>query len=85
MSGGNKAAPDQQQVDRTDFAGLAKPEDRLAASREYVQQMSPRELPPRIDWPQVLRFQGYAIPYGIAAEFEIGWYSQLLHQLEEQP
>jgi len=51
-----------------------------------LQQMNPQELPPGIDWPQVLRFQGYTIAYGIAAaEFEIGWYSRLLHELEEQP
>lgn len=91
------------ELSRLFFAGLAKPEERLAAIRNYIrqieethgvlcaiqshfQQMNPRELPPRNDWPQVLRFQGYTIQYGIAAaEFEIGWYSRLLQELEEQP
>ena len=85
------------------FAGLAKPEERTAAIRDYVRQMeetrcvlcairenvramSGRELPPGTDWPQVLRFQNYTIEYGIAAaEFEIGWYTRLLRELEEQP
>ena len=91
------------ELSRLFFAGLAKPEERLAAIQDYIrqmketrsvlcaiqeffQQMNQRELPPGIDWPQVLRFQGYTIQYGIAAaEFEIGWYSRLLHELEEQP
>ena len=91
------------ELSRLFFAGLAKPEERLAAIGDYVrqmeetrgilcaiqerfQQMSQRELPTGIAWPQVLRFQGYTIQYGIAAaEFEIGWYSQLLRELEEQP
>lgn len=91
------------ELSRLFFGGLARPEERLAAIRDYIcqmeetrevlcairaqfQQMDPQELPPGIDWPQVLRFQGYTIEYGIAAaEFEIGWYSRLLHELEEQP
>lgn len=91
------------ELSRLFFSGLARPEERLAAIRDYIrqmeetrgvlraiqaqfQQMNPQELPPGIDWPQVLRFQGYTIAYGIAAaEFEIGWYSRLLHELEEQP
>lgn len=53
---------------------------------ERVRSIHSDELPPGTDWPQVLRFQGYTIQYGIAAaEFEINWYSQLLCQLEEQP
>lgn len=85
------------------FAGLAKPEERLAAIRDYIrqmdethrvlctirayfQQMDQQQLPSGVNWPEVLRFQGYTIQYGIAAaEFEIGWYSRLLHELEEQP
>lgn len=84
------------------FTGLAKPEERLAAFRDYIRQMEetrgvlcaieeqvrrmdPNDLPPGRDWPQVLRFQRYTIQYGIdAAEFEIGWYSRLLHELEEE-
>lgn len=91
------------ELSRLFFAGLAQPEERLAAIRDYIrqmeetrgvlcaiqeyfQQMDPKVLPPGIDWPQVLRFQGYTIQYGIAAaEFEIGWYSHLLHELEEHP
>ena len=91
------------ELSRLFFAGLAKPEERLAAVRDYICQMEQTkavlctirayfsrikagELPPGTDWFQVLRFQGYTIEYGIAAaEFEIGWYSQLLHELEEQP
>ena len=91
------------ELSRLFFSGLAKPEERLAAIKDYIrqmeetrgvlyaiqaqfQQMDPQELPPGIDWPQVLRFQGHTIAYGIAAaEFEIGWYSRLLHELEEQP
>lgn len=90
------------ELSRLFFAGLAKPEERLAAIRDYIRQievthevlcaiqahfqhMNQQELPPGIDWPQVLRFQGYTIQYGIdAAAFEIGWYSRLLHKLEEQ-
>ena len=91
------------ELSRLFFAGLARPEERLAAIRDYIRQleethgvlcairehfqkMDQRELPPGTDWPQVLRFQEYTIQYGIAAaEFEIGWYSRLLHELEEQP
>ena len=91
------------ELSRLFFAGLAQPEERLAAIRDYIRQMEetrgvlcaiqeyfqatdPKALPPDIDWPQVLRFQGYTIQYGIAAaEFEIGWYGRLLHELEEQP
>lgn len=58
----------------------------LCAIQTHFQQMNPQELPPGTDWPEVLRFQGYTIQYGIAAaEFEISWYSHLLHELEEQP
>ena len=58
----------------------------LCGIRARFQQMNPGELPPGIDWPQVLRFQGYTIEYGIAAAgFEINWYTQLLHELEKQP
>ena len=85
------------------FAGLAKPEARLAAIRDYIRQMEEiqsvlctirerfrqldeKALSPGTDWTQVLRFQGCTIEYGIAAaEFEISWYSRLLHELEEQP
>ena len=58
----------------------------LCAIREQFQYLNRRELPPGTDWPQVLRFQGYTIQYGIAAaEFEINWYSCLLRGIEEQP
>lgn len=58
----------------------------LGAIQARFQQMDLQELPPGTDWRQILRFQGYTIQYGIAAaEFEIGWYSRLLHELEEQP
>lgn len=90
------------ELSRLFFAGLAKPEERLCAIRDYIRQMEetrgilraieeqvrhmdPNELPPGTDWPQVLRFQRYTIQYGIdAAEFEIGWYSRLLHELEDE-
>lgn len=90
------------ELSRLFFAGLAKPEERRRAIRDYIrqmeetrgvlcaiqahfQQMNPQELPPGTDWPEVLRFQGYTIQYGIAAaDFEIGWYSHLLHELEEE-
>lgn len=90
------------ELSRLFFAGLAKPEERLAAIRDYIRQMEetrgvlcaieeqvrhmdPKTLPAGSDWPQVLRFQRYTIQYGIdAAEFEIGWYSRLLHELEEE-
>lgn len=90
------------ELSRLFFAGLAKPEERLCAIRDYIRQMedtksalfairdyfygmNKQELPARIDWAQVLRFQGYTIDYGIAAaEFEIGWYSRLLCELEEE-
>lgn len=91
------------ELSRLFFAGLAKPEERRRAIRDYIrqmeetrgvlcaiqahfQQMDPQALPPGTDWPEVLRFQGYTIQYGIAAaEFEIGWYSHLLYELEEEP
>lgn len=91
------------ELSRLFFAGLAQPEQRLAAIRDYIAQMEQTKevlqairehflrmkeqpLPPGTDWPQVLRFQGYTIEYGIAAaEFEIGWYRHLLAELEEQP
>ena len=91
------------ELSRLFFAGLAKPEERLCAIRDYIRQMedtkailltirdyfncmNKQELPTGIDWVQVLRFQGYTIDCGIAAaEFEIGWYSRLLCELEEQP
>ena len=91
------------ELSRLFFAGLAQPEQRLAAIRDYISQMEQTKevlqairehflcmkeqpLPPGADWPQVLRFQGYTIEYGIAAaEFEIGWYRRLLSELEEQP
>lgn len=90
------------ELSRLFFAGLAKPEERLCAIRDYIRQMEearmvlraieeqvrhmdPHALPPGTDWPQVLRFQRYTIQYGIdAAEFEISWYSRLLHELEEE-
>lgn len=85
------------------FAGLAKPEERIAAIKDYLRQLEEtrsmlcaiqeafsgidgQTLPPGTDWPQVLRFKGYTLSYGIAAaEFDIGWYKQLLRELEEQP
>ena len=90
------------ELSRMFFAGLAKPEERLASIRDYIRQMehtrsvlcairdhfdsiSKCDLPVGIDWPQILRFQGYTLKYGIAAaEFEIGWYSKLLRELEEE-
>ena len=52
----------------------------------YIPKNAAGELPPGQDWPAVFRFQGYTIEYGIAAAaFEIGWYKQLLSELEEQP
>lgn len=86
------------ELSRLFFAGLAEPEARLAAIRDYIRQMKEtrevllairehfRQMAPETLPPEVLRFQGYTIEYGIAAaEFEIGWYSCLLHELEEQP
>lgn len=91
------------ELSRLFFAGLAQPEERLAAIRDYIRQLKEtrgvlwaiqeyfqkldqQKLPPGTGWSQVLRFQGYTIQYGIAAaDFEIGWYSRLLHDLEEQP
>lgn len=58
----------------------------LRAIQARFQQISRSEFPQGPDWPQVLRFQGYTIQYGIAAaEFEISWYRRLLEELEEQP
>lgn len=91
------------ELSRLFFAGLATPEDRVAAIRDYIRQMEEtrsillgiresfqrihaEELPAGTDWSAVLRFQGYTLDYGIAAaEFEIGWYSRLLTEGEEQP
>lgn len=91
------------ELSRLFFAGLAGPEERIAAIRDYIRQMEEtrgilcgiretfrgldtKELPPGTDWPQVLRFQGYTLDYGIAAtDFEIGWYTRLLTELEEHP
>lgn len=89
------------ELSRLFFAGLARPEERVAAIRDYIRQMEEtrrillgiresfrripaEELPTGTDWSPVLRFQGYTLDYGIAAaEFEIGWYSHLLTELEE--
>lgn len=58
----------------------------LCAIRESFRRIRTGELPAGMDWPSVLRFQGYTLDYGIAAaEFEIGWYSRLLTEWEEQP
>lgn len=58
----------------------------LCAIQESFENMKEGELPPGTDWREVLRFQGYTIAYGVAAaEFEIGWYSRLLQELEEEP
>lgn len=91
------------ELSRLFFAGLARPEERVAAIRDYIRQMEEtrgillgiresfrrlpaEELPAGTDWSLVLRFQGYTLDYGIAAaEFEIGWYSRLLTELEEHP
>ncbi len=91
------------ELSRLFFAGLARPEERVAAIRDYIRQMEEtrgillgiresfrripaEELPAGTDWSPVLRFQGYTLDYGIAAaEFEIGWYSRLLTELEEHP
>ena len=91
------------ELSRLFFAGLAKPEERIAAIRDYIrqleethevlaaiqehfQQLGQQELPAGVDWPQVLRFQGYTLQYGIdSARFEIEWYTRLLSELEEQP
>ena len=91
------------ELSRLFFAGLARPEERVAAIRDYIRQMEEtrtillgiresfyhipaEELPDGTDWSPVLRFQGYTLDYGIAAaEFEIGWYSRLLTELEEHP
>ena len=89
------------ELSRLFFAGLAAPDERLAAIRDYIRQMEEtkavlrairkyfqhiqqEDLPPGQDWPQILRFQEYTIRYGMdAADFEIGWYRRLLHELEE--
>ena len=58
----------------------------LTAIQEHFKQLGQQELPARVDWPQVLRFQGYTLQYGIdSARFEIEWYTRLLSELEEQP
>lgn len=91
------------ELSRLFFLGLARPEERAAAIRDYVHQMEEIEetlrairmrfhqirqspLPPGQNWPDILRFQGYTIDYGIdAARFERDWYRRLLYELEEQP
>lgn len=58
----------------------------LLGIRESFRCIPAEKLPAGTDWSPVLRFQGYTLDYGIAAaEFEIGWYSRLLTELEEQP
>lgn len=57
----------------------------LCAIRARFDSMEKSQLPPGNDWPEILRFQGYTIDYGIAAaEFERNWYSRLLRELEEE-
>lgn len=91
------------ELSRLFFAGLAAPEQRQSALRDYIRQVQDAKatlcaIQTRFhhlkeqalllgeNWPQVLRFQGYTIEYGIAAaNFEIDWYTQLLCELEEQP
>lgn len=90
------------ELSRLFFAGMAAPQQRLAAIRDYIRQMEQtrdalcaiqehfrqidrQDLPPGTDWTQVLYFQGCTIRYGIdAAEFDIDWYTRLLHELEEE-
>ena len=57
----------------------------LQAIQARFRQAQKAPLPPGRDWDTIFRFQGYTIQYGIAAaEFEIGWYSRLLYELEGQ-
>lgn len=58
----------------------------LSAIRERFREAQNGPLPPGRDWEQIFRFQGLTIEYGIAAaEFERGWYTKLLEELEEKP
>ncbi len=64
---------------------LKETKEILCMIKERFHSIDKSLLPPGTDWQQVLRFQGYTIEYGIAAaDFEIGWYSRLLCELEEE-
>lgn len=58
----------------------------LCVIRQRFEESKQAQLPAGQNWPEIFRFQGYTLDYGIAAaEFECGWYSRLLSELEEKP
>ncbi len=64
---------------------IAQTKSVLCAIKQRFIDAQSAELPDGCDWQQVFRFQGYTIDYGIAAaEFEQNWYTNLLHELEEE-
>lgn len=81
------AAPqDREQAIRAYIRQMEETRAVLCALQEGFQNMKEGELPPGADWREALRFQGYTIAYGVAAaDFEIGWYSRLLEELEKEP
>lgn len=87
------------ELSRLFFMGLAKPEERIEAVKNYLSQIQEtkntllvirdnfrkiKETFARPETQEVLVFQEYTVNYGIAAaEFEFDWYTRLLKEMEE--
>lgn len=87
------------ELSRLFFMGLAKPEERIEAVKNYLSQIQEtkntllvirdnfrkmKETFARPETQEVLVFQEYTLNYGIAAaEFEFDWYTRLLKEMEE--
>lgn len=64
---------------------LQETQTTLTALRQVFVQAQSSPLPPDKNWPEIFRFQGYTLDYGIAAaRFEENWYRDLLRQMEEE-
>lgn len=87
------------ELSRLFFMGLAKPEERIEAVKNYLHQIQEtkktlllirdnfrkmKEAYARPETEEIVVFQEYTLNYGIAAaDFEFHWYTQLLKDLEE--
>lgn len=87
------------ELSRLFFMGLAKPEERIEAVKNYLSQIQEtsnmllaiqdnfkkiKETYNSPDIKDIITFQEYTVNYGIAAaEFEFDWYTRLLKEMEE--
>ena len=79
------ARPDERVAAIKDYINqLEQTKGVLCAIRlrfEEVRRFAPEDGQ---DWEDIFRFQGYTIDYGIAAaDFEMGWYANLLKKMED--